>query len=321
MTPPAASPSCVDPLSSVSVVVPVYQCAERLPRHLQSLQAFSGRVHEIVWVITESPDGSDRMAREAAARLGGRILEMPRGLYAAWNAGIAATTGESIYISTVGDVISADGLTTLLGLLKKTGADVAVSPPVIYPPSKKNLIRSRHWPLFRFADLLRTYAGKVIPKRQAILMQILSGASGLTGSCASCLFRASALKKRPFPLNYHHYGDTAWLYQHLSEIPLAYWPHPVARFEIHDRGISRIIEKQQIYGLMNLLAKHLSQEEKAWTETLTRSCLGLDQIRDPHPRWGWWLFPKAWIQRLTREIALFRLKQQLRITLNKWRQS
>jgi glycosyltransferase involved in cell wall biosynthesis len=300
----------IDPLSSLSVIVPVYECAERLPRHLEALQTFAHRVQEIVWVITESPDGSAQVAREAAARLGGRILEVPRGLYAAWNAGIAAAAGEFLYISTVGDLISADGLTALLGLLRQTEADVAVSPPKIYPPSKANLKMSRHWPLFHFEKLLRTYVGKVIPRRQAILMQILSGASGLTGSCASCLFRASALKNRPFPLDHHHYGDTAWLYRYLPEITLAYWPDPLARFEIHDKEIKRIIEKSQIYGLINLLAKHLSREEEAWTESLTRSCLALDQIRDPHPRNGWWLLPKAWNQRFTREISRFRLKRR-----------
>lgn len=300
----------MDSLSSVSVIVPVYECAERLPRHVEALQNFAHRVHEIVWVITESPDGSDRKAREAAVRLGGRIVEMPRGLYAAWNAGIAAAEGEFIYISTVGDVISMDGLAALLGLLRQTGADVAVSPPVIYPPSKANLKRSRHWPLFHFEKLLRPYAGKMIPRRKAIFMQILSGASGLTGSCASCLFRAPVLKNRPFPLDHHHYGDTAWLYRYLPEITLAYWPDPLARFEIHDKGIERIIEKRQIYGLINLLAKHLSREEKAWTESLTRSCLALDQIRDPHPRNGWWLLPKAWNHRFTREICRFRLKRR-----------
>ena len=301
----------MDPLSSVSVVVPVYQCAERLPRHLEVLQTFSGRVHEMIWVLTESPDGSDRMAREAAVRLGGRIMEMPRGLYAAWNAGIAATTGEYIYISTVGDVISTDGLTALLGLLQKTGADVAVSPPVIYPPSKANLKRSQHWPLFRFEKLLRPYAGKMIPRRQAIVMQILSGASGLTGSCASCLFRAPILKSRPFPLDHHHYGDTAWLYQHLHEINLAYWPKPVARFEIHGEEEKRVVDKEKVYQLILGLARHLPENETAWVEKIVGSSTMLDHIRDPHPKYGWWFLPKAWWYRFIRNHFSNRLSKEI----------
>lgn len=301
----------MDPLSSVSVIVPVYECAELLPRHLEALETFAHRVCEIIWVITESPDGSDRMAREAAVRLGGRIMEMPRGLYAAWNAGIAAASGKYIYISTVGDVISPDGLTALLGLLQKTGADVAVSPPVIYPPSKANFKMSRHWPLFRFANLLRNYAGKVIPKRQAILMQLLSGASGLTGSCASCLFRAPILKSRPFPLDHHHYGDTAWLYHHLPEISLAYWSEAVARFAMHGVNIVRTVDKQAIYQLMNRLAQHLAKEEREWVRQLTHACSELDNIRDPHPKYGWWFLPKAWWYRFIRNHFSNRLSKEI----------
>jgi hypothetical protein len=48
-----------------------------------------------------------------------------------------------------------------------------------------------------------------LPKEKAFLIQILSGASGLLGSCASCLFRTSFQQSRLFPTEYHHYGDTA----------------------------------------------------------------------------------------------------------------
>jgi hypothetical protein len=52
----------------------------------------------------------------------------------------------------------------------------------------------------------------------------------LLGSCASCLFRTSFLQGRPFPIDYHHYGDTAWTYQNLAEANLAFHPDPVAQF-------------------------------------------------------------------------------------------
>jgi glycosyltransferase involved in cell wall biosynthesis len=287
-------------LSAISVVVPVYQCAGRLPAHLDFIATLSQQVRELIWVITESPDGSCSMAKAAASKLGGKILEVPKGLYEAWNAGIAAAAGEFLYISTVGDVISADGLAALLGLLRKTGADVAFSPPVIYPPSKANLKRTRHWPLFYFEKLLRTHAGKIIPRQKAILMQILAGASGLTGSCASCLFRSSVLKMRPFPLDHHHYGDTAWLYHHLPEVTLAYWPQAVARFEIHSLEIRRIIDRRHIYRLTNTLAQHLEEKEKKWVQEMTIAAKQLDLIREPHPRYGWWMYHKAWWYRWTK---------------------
>jgi glycosyltransferase involved in cell wall biosynthesis len=298
-------------LSAISVVVPVYQCAGRLPAHLDFIATLSQQVRELIWVITESPDGSCSMAKAAASKLGGKILEVPKGLYEAWNAGIAAAAGEFLYISTVGDVISADGLAALLGLLRKTGADVAFSPPVIYPPSKANLKRTRHWPLFYFEKLLRTHAGKIIPRQKAILMQILAGASGLTGSCASCLFRSSVLKMRPFPLDHHHYGDTAWLYHHLPEVTLAYWPQAVARFEIHSLEIRRIIDRRHIYRLTSLLAQHLPADEKEAVIDYMLSSGQIDAIRDPHPQFGWWLYPAAWIQRIKRNRNRSLLREKL----------
>jgi hypothetical protein len=88
-------------------------------------------------------------------------------------------------------------------------------------------------------------------------MQILSGASGLLGSCASCLFRTSFMQSLPFPTEYHDYGDTAWTYQNLAEVTLAFHPDPAAQFKIHDLGTPRIVDKVQIYSLIDQLANHL----------------------------------------------------------------
>ena len=81
-------------LPSISVIIPVYQSAERLPEHVESLRRLRSMVHEFIWVITESPDGSHEIARKAAQELGGQVLEVPRGLYQAWNSGIAQASGK-----------------------------------------------------------------------------------------------------------------------------------------------------------------------------------------------------------------------------------
>ena len=288
-------------VSSISVIIPVYQSAERLPVHIESLRRLRPIVHEFIWVITESPDRSHEIAREAAKELGGQILEVPCGLYQAWNAGIARASGEFIYISTIGDTITPQGLSALFHCLQKAEADVVFSPPAIFPVTKSNLKRSRHWPVFRFARILKQYAGGRLPKERAILIQILSGASGLLGSCASCLFRASFLLSRPFATDHYHYGDTVWSYQNLPEATLAFYPDTVARFTIHDSAIHRIVDKIKIYGLMNQLAKALPPERCAWVRSLTLSMGKIDAIRDPHPKYGWWINPSAWIWRLNRD--------------------
>lgn len=299
-------------VSSISVIIPVYQSAERLPEHVESLRRLRPKVHEFIWVTTESSDRSHQIAREAAKELGGQVLEVPRGLYQAWNSGIARATGDFIYISTIGDTITPEGLNALSHCLQKAEADVVFSPPAISPETKINLRRSKHWPVFKFAPILSNYAGGSFPKEKAILMQILSGASGLLGSCASCLFRASFFQGRPFPTDYNHYGDTAWTYQHLPNAILTFHPDTVARFIIHDADTSRKVDKNQIYSLMDSLAVHLPEKDHACVKQLTQASKRIDSIRDPHPRYGWWVFPAAWFYRIARENCKSQLLRTLK---------
>lgn len=299
-------------VSSISAIIPVYQCAERLPEHIDCLRRLRPMVHEFIWAITESPDRSHKIAREAAKELGGQILELPRGLYQAWNSGIARAAGDFIYISTIGDTITPEGLSALFHCLQKAEADVVFSPPAIFPQTKSNLKRSRHWPVFRFAPILNQYAGGRLPKEKAILMQILSGASGLLGSCASCLFRTSFLKDRPFPTEFHHYGDTAWTFQNLSEATLAFHPDPVARFIIHDQQVQRIVDKSQIYRLSEELGNQLPLPLPTIARKYNRASMQIDMIREPQPRFGWWWIPDAWRARFTRNKMRRALIQALK---------
>jgi glycosyltransferase involved in cell wall biosynthesis len=296
---------------SISVVIPVYQSAERLPEHVQSLRRLRPIVHEFIWVITESSDGSHITAREAAQELGGQVLEVPRGLYQAWNSGIPRATGDLIYISTIGDTITPEGLNALSVCMRKNEADVVFSPPVIFPATQPNLKRCRHWTVFEFSKILNQFSGVCIPMEKAILMQILSGATGLLGSCASCLFRTSFLKARPFLDEYHHYGDTAWTYKNLPDAILAFYPEPVARFVIHDQGTPRIVDKRQIYRLTGELAAHLPRQLTQIVHDYTLASTEIDEIRDPHPKFGWWWMPAAWIARWKRNIAQRSLLQAL----------
>lgn len=288
---------------SISVIIPVYQSAERLPEHVECLWRLQPMVHEFIWVITESPDGSHGVARGAAKELGGQILEVPRGLYQAWNSGIALASGDFTYISTIGDTITPEGLNDLALCLQKAEADVVFSPPVILPAPKTPQKHTKHWPVFVYEKVLNQFSGVRVPKEKAILLQILSGASGLLGSCASCLFRTSFLQVRPFPTDYHHYGDTAWTYQNLPEANLAFHPDPVAQFQIHDAESPRIVDKNQIYSLIDQLAIQLPLPLTHITHTYTLASFHIDRIRDPHPKFGWWWMPEAWSARWKRNSA------------------
>jgi hypothetical protein len=262
-------------------------------------------------VITESSDGSHITAREAAKELGGQVLEVPRGLYQAWNSGIARATGDLIYISTIGDTITPEGLNALSVCIRKSEADVVFSPPAIFPSTQANLKHCRHWTVFEFSKILNQFNGVCIPMEKAILMQILSGATGLLGSCASCLFRTSFLKAHPFSGAYYHYGDTAWTYKNLPDAILVFHPEPVARFVIHDQGTPRFVDKRQIYRLSDELAAHLPRQLTQIVHHYTLASTEIDEIRDPHPKFGWWWMPKAWQARWRRNIMRKALKQAL----------
>jgi hypothetical protein len=298
-------------LFSISVIIPVYQSAERLTEHIASLRKLRSQVHEFIWVITESSDGSHKIARAAAQELGGQVLEVPRGLYQAWNSGIARATGDLIYISTIGDTITPEGLNALSVCIRKSEADVVFSPPAIFPSTRANLKHCRHWTVFVFSKILNQFSGVRIPKKKAILLQILSGASGLLGSCASCLFRASFLQSRPFPTEYHHYGDTAWTFHNLPEAILAFHPNPVARFVVHNAKTPRIVDKGQVYRLSEELATHLPPSRTRIVHDYIQASTQIDTIRDPHPKFGWWWMPNAWRARWRRNKMKKVLLQQL----------
>ena len=299
-------------LLPISIIIPVYQAAPRLKQHLEALQSLSGLVHEFIWVITKSPDSSCRLAKAAAKKLGGLIIERPRGLYPAWNAGLAKAKAPFIYISTVVDVIQPEGLAALLSTLEATQADVVISPPEMHPASKKTQQACLDWPVFRFASFFRAYEGKKIPSDKAVLVQILSGASSILGSCASCLFRASVFKAGDFSANHYHYGDTAWVYQHLPSISLAYYPAKVAQFWMQSSQNKRIVHKQQVYEMMNSLLRYLPPDQKAGVLSLIDASKQLDFLRGDKPKAGWWCNPAAWVYRWRRQSSLKLLLQYLK---------
>jgi len=77
----------------------------------------------------------------------------------------------------------------------------------------------------------------------------------------------------------------------------------VARFVIHDESITRTVSKAQIYNLIDQLSPHLPFSVTRAREIYIHSSKELDEIRDPHPKFGWWWMPKAWRARWERNSA------------------
>lgn len=286
------------------LLVPAYQCAERFPSHVNFLRKLYPHAAELIWAVTESRDGTHELARRAHAELGGKFLITPPGLYASWNAGIREVTSEFLYISTVGETITADGLEQMKSLLQRHQANICFSPPEILPANPKSIRSTRHWPVFHFRKVLEKFDQKIVPVPVLAGLQALSGISGVLGSCASCLFATATLQNAPMPVDFLHYGDTAWFYFNLCQIRTVYHAKPCSTFHAHDLS-KRQIRSSDITRCVNRLGKEyrLVYPESplpGLLEELQKARNQIDRLRKPHPAHIWWLNPVAWFWRIRR---------------------
>lgn len=172
------------------------------------MQAWLDLVDEVIVVDSRSTDGSLELIRQELRHPRLRIIERDRGLYASWNEGIAATTGDWVYISTTGDTITRAQLLHLREVGEALSADGVVSPPSFthedgrphrdlgWPPAKLLAALGKGRPFVMHPTATQILAFQFCP--QAIL-----------GSSASNLYRGEHLRARPFPTEYGVVGDTA----------------------------------------------------------------------------------------------------------------
>lgn len=292
-------------LQDVSIVVPVFECSKRLKKHHKMLQELAPLIGNMVWVATPGSDDSHHLARQAAGETGGLYLEVPPGLYAAWNEGIRRVTSKYLYISTVGENITQAGLRAMRDLLESHQADLCFSPPQILPQTPERIHRTKHWPIFRYRRALGRYHRSTVPVPLLAHLQVLSGISCVLGSCASALFRTPFLQSRPFPLDFHHYGDTAWLYRHLCNLRAVYLDQVCSTFHVHDFTRRKIFpsDLRRCVDLLaaDYLARYPRSDLPRWALDLQKTREKLDDLRKPHPYRYWWMSPAAWGWRIRRD--------------------
>ena len=195
----------------VSAVIPIYNCRERLQRHLRSVVTWASQVREIIVVDSGSTDGTLELVTEVLSPFGARILHNPPGLYQSWNAGIAIAKEPWCYISTVEDPINPEGLTHLLDVAQRHNPDVVISPPEMMNedgsgPSDRLMPGTTLQKAFTSAGIDE----RVLTRTETVMMLCGFIPSGLLGSSASNLYRTLFLQQHPFPTDYGHCGDTAW---------------------------------------------------------------------------------------------------------------
>jgi len=195
----------------ISAILPIFNCRERLARHLKSVATWAANVQEIIVVDSGSKDGSLEIARQVLTPFGAKFLHHPPGLYQSWNAGIAVATSPWCYISTVEDPVLPGGLTHLCEVATRLDADVVISPPEMRSADGTQP-SSTSWPGVCLQNSLSS-AGLneiVLSKTESVAWMCGFPPSGLLGSSASNLYKTDFLQKNPFPTDYGMAGDTAW---------------------------------------------------------------------------------------------------------------
>jgi hypothetical protein len=204
-----------------------------MERHLDAMEQWLDLAHEIVVVDSCSTDGTLDLIRARLCHPNVRIIERDRGLYASWNEGIAATTGDWIYVSTAGDTIEREQLDRLRRCGEASSADVVISPCRFVDEDGLLLpVEARRNP--RLYKEMGGHDPVLLPPPVVRHLAFRSaGTHALLGSCASDLFRGDFLRARPFPLDYGTHGDTAWTLRHAHEMHLCVVPEIGSTFCVH----------------------------------------------------------------------------------------
>lgn len=216
----------------ISVLVPTRNSIAQLPRHVELLRDLRSIAQEIVVVDSESTDGSVELLRRELPQA--RFLTHPPGLYESWNFGVNACAADFVYISTVGDAISADGLRRLVAAAEKWRADVVVSPPDFRDEGGR--VVEKRWPINTLIDALPIQNECVLEPQATLLFAAAFLRQAILGSSASNLYRRDCLSARPFPTDFGHAGDVGWGLRHAAEARLAIVPEKLAAFVFHPRA-------------------------------------------------------------------------------------
>ena len=218
----------------ISVVIPTYNCAQLMERHLESMEHWSDLAHEIIVVDSHSSDGTLEIIRSRLKHPNLRLIQRERGLYESWNEGIAATTGSWIYISTAGDTIERSHLLHLLSLGNQTMADVVISSPT-FVDEQDLRCKDAKWPPSKIIHESKLNEPFVLTGEAAFVLSYLHSPKAILGSSASNLYRGDHLRARPFPVNFKGAGDSVWILQHARQSRLCFTPHIGSTFCIHPK--------------------------------------------------------------------------------------
>jgi len=288
----------------VGVVIPTLNAMAYLAAHLEAVSEWMSQVEELAVVDSFSDDGTFEFLSRNLTGPNVRILQRPRGLYESWNFGIDHIGAKYTYVSTIGDVITLEGLRHLVDVAEKFQAEVVVSPPRAVSHDLQPIKKMR-WPVEDVIDWLAITAPAPISSVHAFLASAMPMREGILGSSASNLYRTDLLKRCPFPTDCGHAGDTAWSLKYALNAQFAVTPSAVAQFVVHPKNIpgsdaERVryfemffdiaLEACRTYGPRELLP--LLEALRAENAELREAQRAYDYWRKH--RFPWFLNPQAW---------------------------
>ena len=243
------------PTVMISVVMPTYNCASLMERHLQSMAEWADLADEIVVVDSRSTDGTLDIIRDRLRHPNLRIIERDRGLYESWNEGIAATSGAWIYISTAGDTIERGHLLHLLDAGERSQADVVISAPEFVDEAGEP-VKDPGWPprkIIMDSGCVRPF---YLTAAAGFLLAFRHFPCAILGSSASNLYRGAHLRSHAFPTDFKGCGDSVWILRNAAEIRLCFSPRAGSTFCIHPK------EADSHDGMQEALNAKLMAEKK-----------------------------------------------------------
>lgn len=274
----------------ISAVLPVYNCRERLQRHLRSVVTWAPLVKEIIVVDSGSTDGTRELAEEILKPFGARILQHPPGLYQSWNAGIAAASSPWCYISTVEDPITPEGLHHLQEVAERHQADVVISPPEMRNHDGSAPVEEK-MPSNRLAEafLKSGVEDRILNRAETIANLCGFLPHGLLGSSASNLYRTSFLQKHSFPTDFGHCGDTAWGVMAAPFAKVAFTSRSCARFYCQTSFRAEDPERQHARHRLLAEAARIALVKASYSDSQCAVMLGWFNSTDHSMRtlWDW----------------------------------
>jgi hypothetical protein len=237
-----------------------------------------------------------------------------------------------VYVATVGDVISRDGVKELVRTAESLKSDVLISKPRFCDMSGRDAPNIQ-WPIDDVIATIGLTEARRLDKLDALVCAAANASGNLVGSCASDIFRTEVLRRFPFPTEFGGAGDGAWGLMHAAEVVWGVTPEKFSTFLCHPTNASE--EERQAYKKARRADTVLLAATEAWLNkgTVTEQELARVHWRemlDMIPRYlearnelnrrrrsglPWILQPGAWRARLRRERLCSQLHELKRAAL------